>query len=162
MTEVINGKAPDVTVRDDVRMCVRAPETPPTAPNPAPAGTESVGTRAIPRRASRRKGSTAAKVANFASLHAGDAGVAVGRGWALNEAPPTAVAVWRQVFPGKGEAPSRTAWLAMSTAGLYRAVVVTALWLVALSVATRIRAGVGLAVTVAAVLTGLVVGAVHH
>jgi hypothetical protein len=62
--------------------------------------------------------------------------------------------MWREVFPAKGEASGKAAWVAMSVAGLFRALVITALWLIALSVRSRIQAGVGLALVLLVLLIG--------
>lgn len=62
--------------------------------------------------------------------------------------------MWQQVAPTKGEAPSKVAWIFMTAAGLFRAVTVSALWLVSLSVATRTRAGVALIVVVLVIGVG--------
>jgi len=102
------------------------------------------------------------RAADAAAGHVREARAAAATSWGFNESPSPAGEMWRQVLPLKGEAANAVVWLGKTAAGLFRAVVITVCWLVALSVAgnladngrrTRIRAGVGLA------LFALVVGA---
>lgn len=94
-------------------------------------------------------------------LHVVESREEISSGWLLTEAPPPAGLMWQQVAPAAGEAPNWVAWLAMSTAGLFRAVAVTGLWVLALSVSTRTRAGVGLIVVVLVTSAGLIVRALN-
>lgn len=71
----------------------------------------------------------------------------------------TVADAWRQVAPGKGEVGSRLGWTAAAVAGLFRAVALTVLYVAALSVGTRIRAGVACALLVAVLSTAGVVSA---
>jgi hypothetical protein len=93
------------------------------------------------------------------SLHVVETKDEVAAGWLLTEAPPAAGLMWQRVAPVAGEAPNPVAWIFMSTAGLFRALAVTGLWVVALSVSTRTRAGVGLVVVLAVTGAGMIV---HH
>jgi hypothetical protein len=101
--------------------------------------TQGRGTSA-PRPTSR------ARLQRVAAEHAADARTALAGSWAATEQPPALAEVWRHVFPARRSAPGKAAWLAMTAAGLFRALVISVLWLLALAVATRIRAGVALAV----------------
>ncbi len=146
-----------MTVSSDVQVRVRAADKPLTAVNGGQNAESSAYTRAIPREWAKRQRS---KVRNSVSLHVVEARDATLTGWGFTEALPTAGDMWRQVLPAKGEAASRTEWTAMTAAGLFRAVVITVLWTVGLSVATRKRAAVGLAVVVLLVIVGVVALAV--
>lgn len=153
---VVNGHP--VTVRGDVQVCVRAPENPPGTPDPGAPVSESARVdapvRAIPLDVIRRQGS---KVRDFVSLHAGEARTVALTGWPVTESPQPLATVARQVLPVKGEAGSPVAWVGMAVAGAFRLAVFATCHLVALSVATRIRAAVGL-VVFAALVTVYTVG----
>lgn len=151
MSTTTNGHRVSDTFSDDVQMCVRAPENPVQAPEAPDRGSKSAYTRAIPR---IKVDGQASKVTDFVSQHVVDAGEAVARSWPLTERPEAAVTVARRVFPAKGEAPNRAAWVAMSAAGTFRLSVFVLAQLVQLAVATRIRAGVALALLLAVVAAG--------
>jgi hypothetical protein len=149
-----------VTTTSDVRTPTRV--APPTGPAPAPPGrTSAADTKAEPGPVHRHL----ARASDAAAGHAREARAAAATSWAFSESPPPAGEMWRQVLPVKGEAPNKAAWLVMAAAGLFRALVISLCWLVALSVAgnladtgrrTRIRAGVGLALFVLVVCVGAV------
>lgn len=161
MTQTINGHK--VTDRDDARMRVRAPESAvPVADSPPSAGESActpVHTRAIPDQQPEINDQDGPKVRDVVSQHGRDAVRALDQSWLLTEVPLTAGEAWRTVPPAKGEASGKAAWLAMTTAGLFRALVVTGGHLVLLAVGTRIRAGVALVLTVLACASAC---AAHH
>ncbi len=127
------------------------PETPPEARS----GLKSVCTRAISRLRRNGKGHVVAdatsKVRDAASKHAGDVRAAVAAAKGLTEPLTPLHAAARTVAPAKGEAPNWVAWVGMTVAGLFRLAVTALGTLVVHAVATRIRAGVALALFVVAV-----------
>jgi hypothetical protein len=105
------------------------------------------------------------QVSGVAAGHAREARNATSEAWTFSQSPPAAGVMWREVLPLKGEAANMLAWLGKTTTGLFRALVITVCWLVALSVAgnvadngrhTRIRAGVGLLLLLLVVGVGVV------
>ncbi len=153
MTATINGHK--LTDGDDVRDCVRAPETPVQTPTDLDSGPESaftpVHTRAIPDDPETDKATARALARDFVSRHGGEALDALDQSWLMTEVPLTAGEAWRDALPRKGEASGKAVWLAMATAGLFRALAVSLLHLFLLAVGTRMRAGVALLLSVLAV-----------
>lgn len=160
MTVTVNGTSHHITPGDELQGCVRAPDSavetadrPPTA-----AGSECtpVHARVIPADPPVAKVQPTPKVGNFASPHLREVRAAVRGSWPLTESPQPLAVVARQVFPGKGEAANTAVWIGMTLAGLFRLSVFGLAQLVQLAVATRIRAGVALALLVLAVAAGCV------
>ncbi len=150
MTATINGH--QLTDGDGVRVCVRAQGNPAGTQDRPDSGSESAFTpvhaRAIPDPGKVDKAAAGSSVRNFASQHGGEALTALDQSWLLTEVPLTAGEAWRDVFPQPGTAPNKAAWLAMTAAGLFRALAVSLLHLFLLAVGTRMRAGVALAICV--------------
>lgn len=105
------------------------------------------------------------RAGDVAAGHVREARAATSEAWTFSQSPPAAGDMWREVLPLKGEAANTLAWLGKTCTGLFRALVITVCWLVALSVAgnladngrhTRIRAGVGLLLLVLVVGVGTV------
>lgn len=154
MTSTINGHSHTVTAGDDVQGCVRAPQDAVQVPDPAGERGGSAYTRAIPQPSAVDHANLAAKVRNFVSLHAGEAKTAAARARMFDEQPMTVAEAWRHVLPASGEASGLLARASGTVAGLFRAVVLSLAYLVALAVGTRIAAGVALAVTLFVVAAG--------
>lgn len=146
MTQTLNGH--HVTLGGDAQMRVRALENPVETPDSAPDAEESafthVHTRVIPDRLADDHARDGSSVRNFASQHGGEALHALRQSWLLTEVPKTAGEAWAEVLPRPGEASGKAVWLALSAAGVFRAVVVSFLHLILLAVDTRLRAGVAL------------------
>ncbi len=143
MAEPTNGHRPDVTVGDDVRMCVRASENPGDSGfGPVPASGSAftpVHTRAIPQEPDIDQGS---KVRDFVSLHKGATQAAVESSWFGRERPSSLYDAAGDVFPAKGEASNWLAWAGLSLSGLLRLTGLAACYLAAFCFDTRIRASV--------------------
>jgi hypothetical protein len=152
VTSTINGHRPPLTDGDDVRMCVRAPETPATGPKTPVERDDSAYTRVIQDDATKVKRSD--KIRDTASLHVAEVASALAGNATVNELPLTIAEAWRQAVPTKGEHGGRAARLAFSVGGVHRAIVATLAWGLLAAHGTRLRALVGLALlltTVAAV-----------
>lgn len=78
------------------------------------------------------------------------------RGWVLSEPPPAAIDMWRQVTPPRGETRNPAVWAASTAAGLFRALLISALWLLGVFVATRARSGAALVLTALIVAIGAI------
>jgi hypothetical protein len=146
-----------VTDGSDARMRMRVVSNPAEAAGSTIGAEDSARTRvharAIPQGKRKRQDS---KVRNFVLLHGGEAASAVTTGWALNESPPPVGWAWRNVPPAKGDTRNPVLWLADCAAGLFRALVTTLAWLTVLSISSRMRARVGLAIVVTTVLITVV------
>ncbi len=147
-----------MTVSSDVQVRVRAPETPASGANPGQGREESAYTRAIPRDRLRRQ---VRRAKSSASLHVVEARESVTSGWAATEQPPSLAQVWAEVLPGPGEAASRVAWTRMSAAGLFRALVITLLWTIALAVKNRLGAEIALYLLLLLLIVGVVARTLH-
>jgi hypothetical protein len=166
VTTTINGHVLNVAGGGDLQSCVRVSEIPAETADPVGDAQGSMCTpvsrpRVIPAKIVNVKTNTAAKISNTASLHVGEAGRAVAGSVTLNEQPMTVAAAWRQVPPAPGEVSSRSGWVAAIVAGLFRAVILSVLYLLALSIGTRIRAGAAATLIVLAVAAALAVQAAH-
>ncbi len=156
MTATLNGHRPAFTDGDDPAMRVRAPGTPGKSADRPDKRDRSAYTRVIPDGGPRRQ-----RTSEQVSLHVTEVVAAARRTRTLTELPVSIAEAWRTVPPTVGECPGRARWLAGLLAGLFRACVTTVTYGLTLSVATRLRAGVGLclfvlcaaAVFVAGVLT---------
>lgn len=157
MTVTVNGHSYKVTVGDDVRDCVRASEIPAEAADRAVERGGSAYTRAIPQKPEVDHANGTSKVRNFLSQHVGEARAAVAADVTVNEQPMTVGDAWRQVLPEGGSVGS---YVAGTVAGLFRACVLSVLYVAASSVGTRVRAGVTLALLVIAAVAGCVTAAV--
>lgn len=157
MTSTINGRRPPLTDGDDVRMCVRAPETPAAAPKTPAERDDSAYTRVIQDDATKVKRSD--KIRDAASLHAVEAASALAGNATVNEVPHTIAEAWRKVAPARDEYAGRAAWLALTVGGLFRAFVVTLSWGAAVTVGTRLRALVAFCLLLATVAGVAVAGA---
>jgi hypothetical protein len=154
MTSTINGHSHTVTAGDDVQGCVRAPSDPVSVPDPGGERESTARPRAISQLGDAGHANVAGRVRNFVSLHAREVKAATARTRTFNEQPMTVAEAWRQVLPGAEEASGLAARAAGTVAGLFRAVVLSLTYLVALAVGTRIAAGVALAVTLLVVVAG--------
>jgi hypothetical protein len=164
MTITTNGHRAADTLGDDVQMCVRAPESGPETADLAGSAQESActpvtHTRVIPAKITDIKNDTASKIRDFASLHGGDVKRAVANNSTLHEQPMTVAEAWRQLTPAAGEVGGRATWTAATVAGLFRACVLTVLYAAALSVGTRIRAGVAFSLCLLVLSTAGIVSA---
>jgi hypothetical protein len=153
MTATVNGHRPSVTVGDDVRMCVRAPEIPPEAGPGADTPSGSAYTRAISHDDGDRPASAASKVRDFVSLHKGATEAAVESSWFGRERPSSLYDAAGDVFPAKGEAANWVAWVGLSFSGLLRLTALSVIYLAAFCFDTRIRASVSTIVLVTAATT---------
>jgi hypothetical protein len=151
LTSTINGSRPDVTVGDDVRVCVRASEIPGQAavgPDSAP---ESAYTRAIPHDGGDRPPAKPSKVRDFLSLHKGATQGAVESSWFGRERPSSLYDAAGDVFPARGEAGNAAVWMWLSASGLLRLTGLAACYLAAFCFDTRIRATASTVVIAAAI-----------
>jgi hypothetical protein len=76
----------------------------------------------------------------------------------FNREPMTAVAAWKQVAPGKGEAGNWVAWTALTAAGLARALIISLAYGVALCAETRVGASVIALIFITAVAIATLAG----
>jgi hypothetical protein len=152
VTATINGHK--LTDGDGVRDCVRASETPARTVVDPESGSESafthVHTRVISDMSKVDKASASAFMRDFVSRHGTEALDAAAGSWLITEVPLTAGEAWRDVLPAAGSASTKTVWVAMAAAGIFRALAVSLLHLFLFAVDTRIRAGVALVVCVLA------------
>ena len=154
MTTTVNGYRPTDTVRDEVTMCVRASENPVEASEPGSERENSMYTHVIQDEAQKVK-SKRERMSQTVTTHANDLGKAALRSWTLHEEMPTHDDVWTQVRPPQGSHTGRFArltWTADATGGVFRACVTSLAILIAQSLGSRIRAQVGLALFVLAIL----------
>lgn len=79
----------------------------------------------------------------------------------LAEQPMTVIESWEQIFPERGEAPGKLAWIAMSIAGFARAVIVTFGHLIVRGADTRIKAGIQALILLIALALAYAAGHLH-
>lgn len=146
-----------MTVSSNVRGAMCAHEIPPPAAETGSTGRESARTRAIPHQGEGRPPSTThIDTPRRPSLHVVEALDAATTGWAVSESPPPLTDVLREVVPASGTAGNPLVWVAASAAGGFRLLVTSAAWLLGLAVATRLRAGVGLCLSVVLLVIHLI------
>lgn len=118
-------------------------------------------TRAIPEKTPVAPASRAdilrKKISDAASLHVVEPIRTERSGWFTNEHITTFGGVCGQITPEAGSVDHWYQWLGASFAGLFRAAVIGGCWLGISAVATRLRAGVALAIVVLASLVGLLI-----
>lgn len=151
MTSTVNGHRPDVTVGGDVRVCVRASETPSEVGSGADSSQGSAYTRAISQEPDTRPPSTRTKIGDFVSLHTESAKSAAWSSWFGRERPQALYDVCRDVVPGDGFTGNWLALTAATFAGILRLGGLSAAYLAAFCYATRIRAAVSTAVLLAGI-----------